>query len=292
MGGKPYASPARDSRAAIPAIRQYGGSTGQVQIATQLQFAEIWTCPQFPNFPVAASSTRRPVAESGEPVPLDIPRIHEPLARYFRRRRFARFARAFRLGPATRLVDVGGYAGYWSFFPALPRVTIVNLEPPAAKTGAGIGWVVADARRLPFRDGAFDVAFSNSVVEHIPGEDNRLAYAREIARVARAYYVQTPYRWFPVEPHLMTPLIHYLPKRWQRPLLLRWTVWGRLHHPTPEGCDAFLRDISLLTTREMRTLFPGAAIWKERFLGLLKSISAVRRSHSGGEESLGRARAD
>jgi hypothetical protein len=203
-----------------------------------------------------------------------IPQIHRPIARYFRRRRFARFQRELRVGADTRVVDLGGYAYYWSYFDPRPRLTIVNLEPPAQPEPA-VDWVIADGTKLPFRDGAFDVAFSNSVVEHIPLDEDRRAYAAEIARVGRTYYVQTPYRWFPVEPHLMTPLIHYLPKSWQRPLLPYCTVWGLLHKPTPQGCDDFLRDIRLLTTAELRSLFPGATIWRERALGLLKSITAV-----------------
>jgi len=158
----------------------------------------------------------------------------------------------------------------------LPRVVIVNLEPPSTPEPR-FDWVIADGRNLPFRDGAFDVTFSNSVVEHIPGLENRRAYAREAARVGLGYYVQTPYRWFPVEPHLMTPLIHFLPRTWQRLLLRNFTVWGVLERPTPAGCADFLRDIDLLTTPELRALFPDCEIWKERFLGFLKSITAVRR---------------
>ena len=206
---------------------------------------------------------------------LSIPAIHRPIGRYFRGRRFRRFAETFRVDARTSILDLGGYHYYWSFFEKLPRVTIVNLEPPA-EPDRRFNWVIADARRLPFRDGAFDVTFSNSVVEHIPGEANRRAYAEEAARVGRAYYVQTPYRWFPIEPHLMTPFIHYLPKRWQRPLLRNFTVWGVLQRPTPEGCDDLLRDITLLNTKELQELFPDAEIWKERALGLLKSITAVR----------------
>ena len=214
-------------------------------------------------------------------MPLSIPKLHAPIARYFRRGRLRRFAEEFSVGGRTTIVDVGGYTYYWEWFDELPRVAIVNLEPPAERDPR-FEWVIADARRLPFRDGAFDIAFSNSVVEHIPGEENRRAYAAEIMRVGRGYYVQTPYKWFPVEPHLMTPFIHYLPKRWQRPLLRYGTVWGLLHHPTPEGCDDFLRDIDLLTTAELRALFPGAAVWKERAVGLLKSITAVGTVRKGG----------
>ena len=105
-----------------------------------------------------------------------IPAIHRPLGRYFRGRRFRRFAETFRVDARTSILDLGGYHYYWSFFEKLPRVTIVNLEPPA-EPDRRFNWVIADARRLPFRDGAFDVTFSNSVVEHIPGEANRRAYA-------------------------------------------------------------------------------------------------------------------
>lgn len=205
----------------------------------------------------------------------DIPRLHAPIGRYFRGRRFRRIAETFGISERSTVLDIGGAAYYWDFFAAVPRVVIVNRQKPES-TGCRFPWVIADARHLPFRDHAFDLAFANSVVEHIPGRENRIAFAKETARVGRGYYVQTPYRWFPVEPHLYTPLIHYLPKRLQRPLLRNFTVWGVLQRPTPEGCDDFLRDIDLLTTRQLRGLFPHAAIWKERAFGLLKSIAAVR----------------
>ena len=215
------------------------------------------------------------VRREGIAIGFDIARLHQPFARYFRSKRFRRFADAFGLSERTRVLDVGGSSYYWEFFELLPKVTIVNLERPPVRDER-FQWVVADARRLPFRKDAFDVCFSNSVVEHIPGIDNQRAYAAEVARVGRTYYVQTPYRWFPVEPHLMTPLIHYLPRSCQRPLLMNFTVWGILQRPTPQGCDDFLRDVHLLTVSDLRALFPGADLWKERTLGLLKSISAVR----------------
>ncbi len=215
--------------------------------------------------------------KSGEDIAigLDIARLHQPIARYFRSKRFRRFADAFGLTEQTRVLDVGGFSHYWQFFELLPKVTIVNLEWSPVRDER-FQWVVADARKLPFREAAFDVCFSNSVVEHIPGIENQRAYAAEVARVGKSYYVQTPYRWFPVEQHLMTPFIHYLPRSWQRPLLMNFTVWGILERPTQQGCDDFLRDIQLLTVDDLQALFPGADLWKERTLGLLKSISAIR----------------
>jgi SAM-dependent methyltransferase len=160
-----------------------------------------------------------------------------------------------------------------------PGVTIVNLEAPAGG-GGEFGWVIADARRLPFRDGAFDVVFANSTIEHVGDDDSRRQFAQEVQRVGKRYYVQTPYRWFPVEPHLMTPFIHYLPPSWRRRLLRNFTVWGRLVRPTPQGVDEFVRDVRLLDLAEMRRLFPASEIWRERFLGFTKSLIAVPRGVS------------
>ena len=117
--------------------------------------------------------------------------MHRPLARYFRRRRFRRLARAFGLTAATRVLDDGGYAYYWSYFAERPRLTIVNLEPPA-QNSQGLDWVIADGRQLPFRDDAFDIVFSNSVIEHVGDTASRQGYAREVDRVGKGYYVQTP----------------------------------------------------------------------------------------------------
>ena len=78
-------------------------------------------------------------------------------------------------------MDVGGYAYYWDYLPARPRIVIVNLDLPAAPDPR-FDWVSADARALPFRDRAFDVAFSNSVLEHIEALEPVIA---EVARILR-----------------------------------------------------------------------------------------------------------
>ena len=75
----------------------------------------------------------------------------------------------------------------------------------------------------------------------------------------------------------MTPLVHFLPKGLQRKLLRNFTLWGILVRPTREGCDEFVRDIRLLDAAELRSLFPNARLWRERFLGMTKSLIAVKQ---------------
>ena len=201
-------------------------------------------------------------------------RLHRPLARYFRTKRLRRFVSDFNVDATTRILDVGGLAYYWSFLEAPPRVTIVNLEPPLDGAGSS-NWVVADATRLPFRKGAFDIVFSNSLIEHIIDDGDRKAFVAEVQRVGQRFHVQTPNRWFPVEPHLMTPLIHFLPVGVQRKLVRNFTLWGWVSRPTSEEAEGFLGLTKLIDRREFQSLFPSATIVKERVLGLTKSFTAV-----------------
>jgi len=192
----------------------------------------------------------------------------------------AKLERLLEITPRTRILDVGGTAANWALLKVQPKVTIVNL-PRAMEPGeAGLPWIFADGCPLPFRDKSFDVVFSNSVIEHVGEPLRHQQFAREIARVGVRYFVQTPNRWFPVEHHLLTPLIHFLPRSWQRRLVGRFTVGEWIARPRPDQREFFLehylRDIRLLDGRAMRRLFPDARLIRERFLGFTKSLIAVR----------------
>lgn len=196
---------------------------------------------------------------------------------YFRRRRMRRFASLFNAGPETTIVDVGGYPWDWANGPVRASITIVNVHKPDLPDAELSRWnfTIADGRQLPFEDGSFDIGFSNSVIEHLSNYKDQHAFASEIARVARHVWVQTPAKSFPVEPHLLTPFIHYFPRALQRKLL-RYTVWGLVAKPTEEQREAFLHEVRLLSHREMRQLFPDCRILRERFLLLTKSYIAAR----------------
>ncbi len=202
--------------------------------------------------------------------------IHRPLARFFRSRRLRRFARSFELDPQTSVLDLGGSEYYWPWLKVRPRVIVANFEQRDLKK-ADLDWVRADGRNLPFKDGAFDVVYCNSVLEHLPDEGSRSAMAREVARVGRGYSVQTPNRWFPVDAHTLTPAFHFLPRRWQARLARDFTLWGWLQRPTPAEARGFVENIRLLTAQDLQRLFPDAVIERERFLGLTKSVIAVRQ---------------
>ena len=200
----------------------------------------------------------------------------------FRRRRMERFLQEFPITSETRVLDIGGTPDCWELIPVRPRLVMLNTPRAKDDLAGAEAWVAGDGRQLPFRDGSFDLVFSNSVIEHVGDLASQERFAREVARVGRSYWVQTPNRWFPVEQHLLTPLIHWLPKSWQRVLVPRVNLWSALVKVTPDRrrfyIEHYLSDVRLLTAREMRRLFPGAQLIRERFCGLTKSLIAASRS--------------
>ena len=199
--------------------------------------------------------------------------LYRPFLRLFRTRRMSDFWTRFQISPRTRVLDVGGDPFNWSLLPNQPKLVFANVYILKGHTE---GWVIADARNLPFSDGSFDVVYSNSVIEHMGGRKNQRLMANESRRVGRHYYVQTPNRYFPVELHLLTPLIHYLPKHMQKRLLRNFTVWGWVTRPTRQQCQEFLEEVNLLDENDLRCLFPEADIWRERLMGVTKSLIAAK----------------
>jgi hypothetical protein len=81
---------------------------------------------------------------------------------------------------------------------------------------------------LPFADNAFDIVYSNAVLEHAGSQEQQRFFLSELCRVARRRFVAVPNRLFPVEHHTCLPVIHYLPKSTFRRLLrgTRYDVWS------------------------------------------------------------------
>lgn len=197
-------------------------------------------------------------------------RFYRPFQHYFRTRRMREFVELFHPSSSTRIIDIGGTAYNWTLISEQPEVVLVNRDP-------GVEAVPGDGRQLAFGDGAFDIAYSNSVIEHVGEARDREAFAAELRRVAPRYYVQTPNRWFIVEPHLIAVGIHYLPRVVLR-RIVRWcSVWGWVERPSQARIDEVLASIHLLDRRALQALFPDAEIRAEKWLGMTKSLIAIRR---------------
>jgi hypothetical protein len=202
----------------------------------------------------------------------------DALQRRFRSRRMAQLAARAGLTRETRVLDVGGTAGIWRLAPVMPRVVFLNHERAQHEIGPAEAVVLGDGTSLPFRDRSFDLVFSNSVIEHVGSREQQARFAAEIARVGKSYWVQTPNRYFPIEQHLWTPLIHWLPRRWQARIVRKISVWSWLTDYTAEQREFFvnhyLDSVRLLAPSDLQALFPHATVLRERFLGWTKSLVA------------------
>jgi SAM-dependent methyltransferase len=175
-------------------------------------------------------------------------------------RRAALFNELIRPMRGERIVDIGcGSTGLAASAPGLDVTGVDRIQWPDYP---GTRFVNADVTSLPFGNEEFAIAYSNSVVEHLPPEA-REAYAREVRRVGARWFVQTPNRWFPIEPHALLPGVHWLP----RPLGRRLWRLGVSGDPYDE--------VRLLGARELRSLFPDAVIVRERVGPFTKSLVAV-----------------
>lgn len=199
------------------------------------------------------------------------------LAARLRRRRFALFEELLsRVRGSIRILDVGGTPGFWrvmGFERAAESVTLLNLQQPPPEGAGAFRSVVGDARHMPeFRDQEFDVVFSNSVIEHVGTFADQQAMASEVRRVGRRYFVQTPNKYFPMEPHFLVPGFQFLPL----PLRAGWLARRRVGwYPKAVSYEAALAEVAqvrLLSRSEFRQLFPEGRLCTERFFGLAKSF--------------------
>jgi hypothetical protein len=225
---------------------------------------------------------------------------HGSLASRLRRARLEQFIALLPTSGAVRILDIGGTVSFWETLsdgvPDRISITVlnqeletaVNLESQAVRsTSVTIRCVTGDARHLSeFGDGHFDYCFSNSVIEHVGTLADQQAMAKEVRRVAGGYFIQTPYRYFPLEPHFHIPL-------WaQMPVWLRTALHQKLNlgwmpaQPDYLTARSNVEQIRLLSIRELRYLFPDADLRLERLGGLVKSIVAVRHAVPGQREAL------
>lgn len=118
------------------------------------------------------------------------------------------------------------------------------------------------------------------MIEHVGSLDRQRAFANEVRRVGDGVWVQTPANEFPIEPHYLSPFVHYFPKHVQKRVLRFFSFWGLLTRPSQEKINAKVDEIRLLSYNEMRELFPDCEIIRERFLWMTKSYVAMRMPKS------------
>lgn len=194
-----------------------------------------------------------------------------------RLKRWKMFQDTFPEVEGMRVVDLGGRADTWLRAPARPKhVVVVNLGEFVSDTPSWIEQERGDACDLGLPSGDFDLVFSNSLLEHVGGHYRRERFARSVEKLAARHWIQTPYRYFPVEPHWLFPGLQFMPLKARARIAKSW----RLSHSPSPSYDAALRavmDVELVSLTEMKYYFPNSDIVRERIGPFVKSLIAVRR---------------
>jgi hypothetical protein len=179
------------------------------------------------------------------------------------------------------VVDLGGTAEAWHRSQLKPaHVTVVNLFEPGTSTDrvTAVTGDACDAVRVleeAVGRSRFDLVFSNSVLEHVGGHANRQRLAEATRAIAPYHWVQTPYRYFPVEPHWLFPGMQFLPVAARTKIALSWPL---AHTPSSSEAEARASVLwtELIGIAELQDYFPESDILRERVAGLTKSIIAVK----------------
>jgi hypothetical protein len=176
---------------------------------------------------------------------------------------------------------------WWRLAPVCPAaLTVVNLLPPESEDPA-VTVVRANACELPgrLRREKFDLVYSNSLPEHAGGHVQRQRLVDNIHHCADRHWVQTPYRYFPIEPHWLFPGFQRLPYSARIMVSQKWNR-GHIKTYTRAEAEAQVNEIdlmgiaqmgiALMGIAQMRMYFPGSTMWYKRFAGLVKSLAAIR----------------
>ena len=203
------------------------------------------------------------------------PTVPGSLSARARRKRWQAFTERFPDLAELNVIDLGGTPHYWrASIPRPRRVTLVNIDPSLRATEHWMRIVVGDASEPPV-DERFDLVVSNSLLEHIPPE-RRALFAQSVRKLADRWWIQTPNRNFPVEPHWLFPGFQFLPFALRVAINRYWPL-GHRRDKDAHRSRELVSEIRLLSARDLRQLFPESEIWIERFGSLAKSLVAVRR---------------
>ena len=138
----------------------------------------------------------------------DISENKNSLGNKFREKRFSFFLKKFnKLHKPITILDVGGKINFWENRGLAGnndyKITVLNIEKEKSNY-SNINCLIGDATNLnQFNNKSFDIVHSNSVIEHLYNFENQKKMASEIMRVGQKYIVQTPNKYFFLEPHYL-----------------------------------------------------------------------------------------
>ncbi|HIJ01800.1 TPA: class I SAM-dependent methyltransferase [Candidatus Woesearchaeota archaeon] len=190
-------------------------------------------------------------------------RLFNKYSKKSRENKYKIFIKIIKPKKTDKILDVGSGLGTFleEMYPYKNQITSLDINNKDLKElkrkYQQVRIIKGSALKLPFKDKSIDIIFSNAVIEHVGGWKNQELMAKEIQRVAKKWFVTTPNKWFPFEPHYRVPFYQFVPKFIQRAV-------SRITRVGPNYPKGKWQDINLLSARQMRKLFPKSKIIKHK----------------------------
>jgi hypothetical protein len=176
------------------------------------------------------------------------------------------------------VIDLGGRIITWQRLPVRPKHGyVVNMQPPRADIPEWAEFDLGDVCALPAHIARrqYDLVFSNSVIEHVGGHERRERFADSVHQLSDSYWVQTPWRYFPIGPHWMAPGMQFLPVAVRVQVARRWPLSRERGKPRETAVQKVL-GVELLDRTQLHYYFPDSPIRTETVFGIPKSLIAYR----------------
>ena len=206
------------------------------------------------------------------------------ISTYFRAKRFA-FIKSLldnltKGDKKIKILDIGGTEDYWNSMGLNLgnniEIVLLNLYKIEVK-GAGFSSIKGDACNLEgMEDKSFDLVFSNSVIEHLFSIENQQKMANEVMRVGKNYYIQTPNKFFPIEPHWVFPFFQFLPFGLKVFLTQNFSLGHIPKVKSKQEAIDLVNEVNLLSKKELENLFSESELYIEKFMGFHKSYAAYK----------------
>ena len=161
-------------------------------------------------------------------------------------------------GPGSAILEIGSGTGWFTVLARKHGYDSVGVDVSwelvefakrrAAEAGVEAVFHEASADSLPLPDQAFDVAYANSVMEHVEKWQEALAEAYRVLKPEGLLFVGTTNRLYPVSTEMDFPLYQWLPLGLQKRIAIRKRgpeimvngfAWN---HFTPMGLRRALHD--------------------------------------------------
>ena len=211
--------------------------------------------------------------------------MKEAISTYFRNRRFGFFRQFFDQISAggtqsVKILDIGGTEDYWKSmgFELNNKTEIVLLNLYEKEVShPGFKSIKGDACNLEgVADKSFDLVFSNSVIEHLFSIENQQKMANEVKRVGKNYYIQTPNKFFPIEPHWVFPFFQFLPFGLKVYLTKNFNLGHIPKAKNKQEAIDLVNEVNLLSKKELEDLFSESKLYIEKFMGFHKSYAVYK----------------